>query len=89
MPLHRKCGHVAAAMPFRGHGGIFVIEHLGPHTRAYRLERGMTQEELGDAVDCTKSMISLIVTRQAWLSIKLLAKIAKALGVQVSYFADP
>jgi len=58
------------------------------HLRAWREFRGLSQEELADKVDTTKSVISLLENEKRPLSSKWLRKLAAALDTQPGYILD-
>ena len=63
----------------------------GPnHLRAWREYRGMTQEELGAAIEppTTGSVISLLEEGKRGLSLKWLRRLAPALNVRPGFLAD-
>ncbi len=66
-----------------------ITSTLGPRIRKRRHSLGMTQQELGELAGCTKSTISLIERGRTWPSVKLLVRIAEALGERPGYFLDP
>lgn len=55
---------------------------------AWRTFRGLTQEELADAVGTTKSVVSLLENEQRPLSSKWLRKFAAVLETQPGYILD-
>lgn len=55
---------------------------------AWRNFRGLTQEELADAVGTTKSVVSLLENEQRPLSSKWLRKFAAVLETQPGYILD-
>ena len=56
---------------------------LGRHMQKIRQSKGVTQEELAERILVTTSWIGQIETGRVVPSLKLLGKIARALGVRV------
>jgi transcriptional regulator with XRE-family HTH domain len=67
-------------------GGVKVdiLELVGNRIREIRLERGLTQEEVGEAVGVSYSYIGRIERGQKNISLQTLSKIAHALNVSES-----
>lgn len=58
------------------------------HLRAWRTFRGMTQEQLANAVDTTKGVISQIESGDRGLSGKWLNRLAPVLGTTPGFLLD-
>ena len=63
-------------------------EHLSNHLTAWREWRGMTQEQLAEAIGTTASVISLIENGKRRLSLKWLLKLAPALHTSPGMIID-
>ena len=58
--------------------------NIGDRIKALRLAQNRTMQEIGEASDLSKSMISKIENNRAIPSVAALVKIAKALGTSIS-----
>lgn len=64
-------------------------EKRPPHyLREWRKHKGLTQQQLADAVDTSKSQISELERYNLQLSPKWLRKLAPVLGIQQGYILD-
>lgn len=59
---------------------------IGNRVRTARLEKGMTQAELGEAAGCSNNHMSHIETGQTKVSLTMLLRISRALGYNIDYF---
>ena len=59
---------------------------IGNRIRTARLEKGMTQAELGEAAGCSNNYMSHIETGQTKVSLKILLRISRALEYNIDYF---
>lgn len=59
---------------------------IGNRIRIARLEKGMTQAELGEAAGCSNNYMSHIETGQTKVSLKILLRISRALEYNIDYF---
>jgi transcriptional regulator with XRE-family HTH domain len=57
---------------------------IGNRIRKIRLQQGRTIQEVADACQCSKALLSKIETNKVVPAVATLAKIARALGVKVS-----
>lgn len=73
-------------MGSRDHG---ITERFGYHVRRWRLEAGITQEALADAVGLTRTSIVNIERGRQAVSVDRLPAFAVALNVQVTDLFDP
>lgn len=62
------------------------MEDVGKKIRELRLRRGWTLRKLGEAVGKTPAYLSIIENKRRKIRLPLLADIARALGVDISYF---
>ncbi len=60
-------------------------ETLGQRIRAARIRMGMTQEELAEEMNTTKSMISYYENEHGDMKQSMIAEFAKILGTTVEY----
>lgn len=65
-----------------------ILVKLGAKVAEYRKEKGLSQEELGFRVRYARNYIGCIERGEKSPSIKILHKIAKALGVKVKDFIE-
>lgn len=63
-----------------------IVEQVGLRIREIRLQRKMTQEQLGEKVGVTFSYIGRVERGQKNISLRTLGKIAIALDVNVNTF---
>ena len=61
---------------------------FGEKLKSLRISRNMTQEELADALDTSKQVISRYETNQRSPKIDIVQQYAERLGVPLTYFAD-
>ena len=61
---------------------------FGEKLKSLRISRNMTQEELADALDTSKQVISRYETNQRSPKIDIVQQYADRLGVPLTYFAD-
>ncbi len=66
-----------------------VSPDIGHAVRAYRIARGIEQEELANKIGYTQGYISKIENGAINPSLKALKKIAKALGLEAEGFFSP
>ena len=67
-----------------------IIMEIGKKIRRLRLQRGLTQEELGDRCDLTKGAISLMERDVTSPSITTLEDILECLGTDLAtFFSEP
>lgn len=59
---------------------------IGCRIRTARLEKGMTQAELGAAIGCSNNHMSHIETGQTKVSLTMLLRISRVLGYNIDYF---
>lgn len=59
-------------------------QQLGAILRGYRLQRGLTQEELGEQLGLPQKAISLAETRPERMSIERLFRMLGMLGVELT-----
>lgn len=64
------------------------MKGYGSKIKEIRLMRKMSQEELGEKVDVTKSFISKVENEKTEPSLEMLNKIAEALDVDIVEFFD-
>lgn len=60
-----------------------VIKRLGANIRYFRLKKGFTQQQLGNAISTIQTNISLLEQGKLNPSVKHLEKVASALDVKV------
>jgi transcriptional regulator with XRE-family HTH domain len=60
-----------------------ILRKFGDKVRAFRLERGWTQEDLGRRADLHRTYIGSIERYERNVSLLNIERIAKALGVSV------
>ena len=65
-----------------------IEQHIGPKLREKRLELGLSQEELGKAVDITFQQIQKYEKSTNRISASTLYKLAQHLKVKINYFFD-
>lgn len=58
--------------------------NLGQAIKVARMRSNLSQEELADAVDCTKSYISLLETNRKEPSLKVLKAISRTVDIKLS-----
>ena len=61
-------------------------EKIGQRIRKLRLEKGLTQGELSEMVNCSNNYLSHIETAQCKLSLSMLLRLANALGESTDFF---
>ncbi len=61
-------------------------ERIGQRIRKRRIERGLTQAQLSELVDCSNNYLSHIETAQTKVSLTMLLQISYALDTQLDYF---
>lgn len=59
---------------------------IGNRIRIARLEKGLTQAELGAAAGCSNNHMSHIETGQTKVSLTMLLRISRTLGYNIDYF---
>lgn len=59
---------------------------IGQRIRRMRLEKGLTQADLSDMVNCSNNHLSHIETAQCKVSLGMLLKLSYALEVSLDYF---
>ena len=60
------------------------IEAVGARVRDFRVQKGMTLQQLGEATGVSQSMLSMVERGKASASIGTLMAVADALGVRMS-----
>ena len=68
--------------------GIYARRILGRNVRRLRKQRGMNQEELGDAASLTQSQISSIELAKLNIRLDKLQDLAQALGARLADLWD-
>ena len=61
-------------------------EKIGQRVRKLRLEKGLTQAQLAEAVGCSNNYLSHIETAQCKLSLAMLLRLSLALGESTDFF---
>lgn len=61
-------------------------EKIGQRVRKLRLEKGLTQAQLAEAVGCSNNYLSHIETAQCKLSLSMLLRLSLALGESADFF---
>ena len=61
---------------------------FGTVLRAYRLERGMTQEQLSEQVDAVRSHICMLESGKKLPSMKMLFRLAAVFGIKPGALVD-
>ena len=61
-------------------------EKIGQRIRKLRIEKGLTQAQLSEMVDCSNNYLSHIETAQTKVSLTILLRISYALGRGLDYF---
>lgn len=61
-------------------------EKIGQRVRKLRLEKGMTQSQLSELVDCSNNYLSHIETAQTKVSLTMLLRLSYALEAGLDYF---
>lgn len=62
------------------------FEKIGARIRKLRKEKGWSQEELGEMVDCSNNHISHVETAQNKVSLSLLLRLSYVFEVSLDYF---
>jgi transcriptional regulator with XRE-family HTH domain len=65
-----------------------IAGEFGTVLRAYRLERGMTQEQLGEQVEAVRSHICMLESGKNKPSLIMIFRLAAALGIRPGEFLD-
>ena len=65
-----------------------IDQHIGPRLKTKRLERGISQEELGKAANITFQQIQKYEKSANRISASTLYTLAKYLGVKIGYFFE-
>ena len=60
-----------------------IIETIAKNIKKYRLEKGLSQEELADKAGLHRTYISLLERKKKNVSVKILEKIADALDLDI------
>lgn len=60
-----------------------IIEIIAKNIKKYRLEKGLSQEELADKAGLHRTYISLLERKKKNVSVKILEKIASALDIDI------
>lgn len=68
---------------------ISIIEVVARNVRRYRLETGLSQEALADEAGLHRTYISQVERKQNNVTIVVLSKIAKALGIRPDQLLVP
>lgn len=61
-----------------------IVEIVAENIKKYRLEQGLSQEELASRSDLHRTYISLLERKKKNVSVKILQRIADALNVDIS-----
>lgn len=61
-------------------------ERIGQRIRRRRIEKGLTQSQLSELVDCSNNYLSHIETAQTKVSLTMLLQISYALDTKLDYF---
>ena len=61
-------------------------EKIGQRIRKRRMEKGMTQAQLSELVDCSNNYLSHIETAQTKVSLTILLRLSYALETGLDYF---
>ncbi len=62
------------------------FKKIGNRIRSARLERGLSQEELGAIIGCSNNHLSHVEIAQSKVSLTMLLKLSLALGKSFDYF---
>ena len=65
-----------------------IVGEFGTVLRAYRLERGMTQEQLSEHLDIVRSYICTLESGKRQPSLTMIFRLAAALGVKPGELVD-
>jgi transcriptional regulator with XRE-family HTH domain len=65
-----------------------IDQHVGERIRLRRTERGLTQEQLADALDVSYQQVQKYETGANRISAGRIYEIARKLGVDIGYFFD-
>jgi transcriptional regulator with XRE-family HTH domain len=65
-----------------------IAGEFGTVLRAYRLERGMTQEQLGEQVEAVRSHICMLESGKNQPSLIMIFRLASALGIRPGELMD-
>jgi len=65
-----------------------IAGEFGTVLRAYRLERGMTQEQLGEQVEAVRSHICMLESGKNQPSLIMIFRLAAALGIRPGELMD-
>jgi len=65
-----------------------IAGEFGTVLRAYRLERGMTQEQLGEQVEAVRSHICMLESGKNQPSLAMVFRLAAALGIKPGELVD-
>lgn len=65
-----------------------VYRQIGKKLRQYRLEVGMTQEELAEKIDANSKFVGHVERFERRISLKKLAQISNVLSVPLKNFFD-
>lgn len=66
-----------------------ILQHIGERIRYYRLQQGLTQQELAEASQLSLPFINQIENNHRNISMETLVKILMALEVSLSDFFKP
>lgn len=64
---------------------IVKLERIGARVRTVRVEKGLTQAELAEAIHCTQNNVSKIERGVSGANLENLARIAEVCGVSLDY----
>ncbi len=61
-----------------------ILENIGKNVRKYRIQRGLSQQQLGDMVGFHPTYVGMIERAERKISILAAIKLAKALDVTLN-----